>query len=124
MQVWLIVPPDVYDVRLVFAHRAFCASEIFLRAAAERVRFVLFGFACIPVRRRPTKLPITWITWSRRPRSFSSSLQYPGEIRHVPPQLFEITARPYYGSSGTDAKQLFGVSVGVWLPALRSLVGG
>lgn len=56
---WLIVHPEVLDVRLVFAHRAFCASEIFLRAAAERVRFGLFGFACIPVRRRPTKLPIT-----------------------------------------------------------------
>jgi hypothetical protein len=36
-----IVRPDVNDVRLVFAHRAFCAS--FLRSAAEIVRFGLFG---------------------------------------------------------------------------------
>jgi hypothetical protein len=93
---WFV--PDVYDVRLVFAHRAFCASEIFLRAAAERVRFGLFGLACVPVRRRPTKLPITWITWSRRPRSFSSSfntaarsaMYSPSVVRNNCPSILQI----------------------------------
>jgi hypothetical protein len=46
--------------RLVFAHRAFWASEIFLRAAADSVRFGLRVLRPVPF--RPTKLPITWIT--------------------------------------------------------------
>jgi hypothetical protein len=76
-ELWLIVRRDVYDVRLVFAHRAFCATEILLRAAAERVRLSFFGFVRKLVRWRPTKLPMTWITWSSRPRSFSSSSNTP-----------------------------------------------
>ena len=45
--------------RLVFAHRAFCASEIFRCAAAESVRFGLFGFIRIAVRFRPANVPMT-----------------------------------------------------------------
>jgi hypothetical protein len=58
----LIVRTGASTDRLVFAHRAFCASEIFWRADAESVRFALFSFVRIPERFRPTKLPITWIT--------------------------------------------------------------
>jgi hypothetical protein len=114
VQLWLIVAQTFYDVRLVFAHRAFCASEIFLRAAAERVRFSFFGFVCKLVRRRPTKPPMTWITWSSRSRSFSSSFNTPARFAmYSPLMLFEITARPYYRSTGTNPR----------LSTLRSSLG-
>jgi len=67
----LIVRTGVGTARLVFAHRAFCASEIFLRSAADSVRFELFILIRMPVPFRPTKLPMTWMTWSRRLRSRS-----------------------------------------------------
>jgi hypothetical protein len=73
----LIVRTGVGTARLVFAHRAFCASEIFLRAAADSVRFELFILIRMPVPFRPTKLPMTWMTWSRRLRSCSSSFNTP-----------------------------------------------
>jgi hypothetical protein len=105
----LIVRTGASTDRLVFAHRAFCASEIFRRAAADSVRFDLFGFVRTPVRFRPTKLPITWMTWSRRARSCSSSFSTPARSAMVfPLTLFGITARPYYRSSGNDARQRFG----------------
>jgi hypothetical protein len=59
---WLIVRMGVDSARLVFAHRAFCSSEIVRRADAESLRFGLFSFVWTPVRFLPIKLPITWIT--------------------------------------------------------------
>jgi hypothetical protein len=51
----------------------------------------------MPVRCCPAKLPITWITWSRRPRSSSSSFNTPARSAIVFPLiLLEMTARPYY----------------------------
>jgi hypothetical protein len=81
-------------VRLVFAHRAFCASEIFRRAVADSVRFVPFGFVRIPVPFRPTKLPIAWMTWSRRARSCSSSFNIPARSAMVFPPHVVWNNRP------------------------------
>jgi hypothetical protein len=84
----LIVRTGASTDRFVFAHRAFWASEIFLRAAADNVRFDLFGFIRIPVRFRPTKFPSTWITWSSRLRSCSSSFNTPARFAMVFPLMF------------------------------------